>query len=61
MVLNLKSHPLVSYFIKEILMRLVHKKVVISINSLQWVIICFLCIQEFYVISVSLYDSPQLV
>lgn len=61
MVLNLKSHPLVSYFIKEILMRLVHKKVVISINSLQWVIICFLCIQEFSVISVSLYDSPQLV
>lgn len=42
-------------------MREIHKKVVISINSLQWVIICFLCIQEFSVISVSLYDSPQLV
>lgn len=61
MVLDVKSHPLVQYFIKETLMREVHKKVVISINSLQWVIICFLYIQEFSVISVSLYDSPQLV
>lgn len=61
MVLDVESHPLVSYFIKETLMREVHKKVVISINLLQWVIICFLCIQEFSVISVFLYDSPQLV
>lgn len=61
MVLNIKYHPLVLYFIKETLMREVHKKVVISINSLQRVTICFLCIQEFSVISVSFYDSPQLV